>query len=428
MRDDPVPRLTRREAALALAAGVLLAAGLAWTGRTPAEGLGWRVAFVGLHVAGCAGLWAGLRRRAPTVRQLLVGAVIFRVCALPMAPALSDDGYRYLWDGRLTVETDVSPYEVRPSDPSLETWHDGVLYERMNSRDYYSVYPPASQVVFAVAAAVYEPLGWRASWTLLKILLVAAEFVGIVALLRLVGARGAALYAWSPLAVVEVAGQGHTEALVVAGLGLVLMGGARSLGSLGATVAGLAKLYPLALLPFTWRREGRSGLAVSLSATILLGALVWSPNALEHVSESVGLFFGTFDEYAAPYRILKAALFPLAGEAAGRLASLALAGLFAVLLLGTWLADDGTRQGLTRAVAVVVLGFVLTASTLHPWYWLPVLWMCPLLQRKNPSYWISSTASTSYLSYVFPPAALIATLVGWGGALLLALWPRGDRL
>ena len=49
-------------------------------------------------------------------------------------------------------------------------------------------------------------------------LLVAAELGGVLMLVRVVGAHAATLYAWSPLAVVEIAGQGHTEAVVVGAL------------------------------------------------------------------------------------------------------------------------------------------------------------------------------------------------------------------
>jgi len=412
---------------LAITAGALLVAGLAWTARPPEAGAVWRVAFVTLHVAGCAGLWALVRRTGPTVGQLVVGAVVFRLIALPMLPSLSDDGYRYLWDGVVRVEGGVSPYAFRPSDPRLAALDDGVLLERMNSPGYYSVYPPASQAVFAAAAPAHGAQGWRMSWWFLKLLLQIAEGIGIACLLRRLGPRATALYAWSPLAVIEIAGQGHTEALVVAGLGLVLVGGRLPLASLGATVAGLAKLYPFALLPFAWRRDGAAGVAVSAALIAGLTALFWTPGAIAHAGESLALFFGTLDEYAAPYRLLKAALYPLLAESAGRAASVALSLGFAAVLAGVWLGDDGTRRTLTGAVLAVVLGVALTSTTLHPWYWLPVLFILPLLESKTWIYWLGCASSTAYLGYVLPEAALAATAVGWGGGLLLFVRERPWR-
>ena len=96
----------------------------------------WRVAFVLVHLGGFAGLVAWLRTAQLDTRVLLTGAVLFRLIALPMLPGLSDDGYRYLWDGRAVVELGVSPYEYRPSDPAFSALHSGVEYDRMNSRDF----------------------------------------------------------------------------------------------------------------------------------------------------------------------------------------------------------------------------------------------------------------------------------------------------
>lgn len=412
-----------------LGAGGVLVLGLAVTARVPEAGVGWRVAFVTLHLAGCVGLFAYLRHATVSMRHLIGVAVVLRLLALPMLPSLSDDGYRYLWDGLIAHEDHVSPYAHRPSDPALAAWHSEPVFEAMNSPDYYSVYPPASQAVFRLAAMPYRALGWEASWWLLKLLLMLAEGVGIVALARRVGATRAAYYAWSPLAVVEIAGQGHTEALVIAGLGAALWAGTTRIpwASLGVTVAGLAKLYPLALLPMAWRREGWKGMVGTVGLGVLLTLPVWSPDAWSHVRESLGLFLGTLDAFAAPYRVLKALVYPLADDAAGRWASGILAVGFAGVASLAVLVDDGTRRGVLVSFALVVVGFTLTASTLHPWYWLPLLFAYPLLE-SHWIWWICSTASAGYLTYVLPEADVLILAVGWGGAAVLAWreWPRQE--
>ncbi len=391
--------------------------------------MAWRWAFVAIHLAGCGALVAYLQRRAVSRRHLFAVALGLRLLALPMLPALSDDGYRYLWDGLVVHAAGESPYALRPSDRALAPWRSEVVFERMNSPGYYSVYPPASQAVFWLSATLYGTWGWHASWWLLKGLLVAAELVGIAMLVRVVGPTRAAFYAWSPLAVVEIAGQGHTEALVVAGLGLVLGGvGGRQVSlrfpwaSVGVTIAGLTKLYPFAALPAVWRRDGWPGLVVSVLIGVGLSAWFWAPDALAHGAESLGLFFGTFDEYAAPYRVLKAVLYPLVGAGAARTASVALSGAALAAIIGAHLVDDGTRASLVRIVAVVVVGVTVTSTTLHPWYWLPALYLIPLLELRTIT-WIAFLSTVAYVGYVIPLAADLATAVGWGGALL---WLRSD--
>lgn len=415
----------------AVAVGVAASLALAWTARTPEAGAGWRMAFVGLHLGASAALviYVRSRRRGRGLpkRALWIGAVAFRLCMMPLLPVLSDDGYRYIWDGEVSVYTAESPYQFRPSDPALSDVRGQGLLVQMNSPDYYSVYPPASQAGFALAVWLAPGSDWRAAWWTWKALLVAAELAAIAVLLRLARPESVALYAWSPLAVVEVAGQGHTEGLVIAGLALVLAASGRRFPwrSISATLAGAVKLYPFALVPHAWRREGWRGVTATAALLAALTTPFWTPDAADHVRQSLGLFFGTFDEYAAPYRLLKAAVYPVAGASSGRLASLALGAVFAIAAGVSWLTDDGTRRALTGAVVVVVCAFALTTTTLHPWYWLPLLFVVPLLTSENEAWvlWLAAWGNASYLTYVIPSADLAVILIGWGGAGYLA-WKR----
>lgn len=414
-----------RRRAAPVAAGLAFVAVMVWTARPPGSGLWWRAAFVVVHCAGFASLVWYLQNARLRARDVLVGAVLFRLVALPMLPALSDDGYRYLWDGLVAHEAGRSPYDLRPSDPELASLHGTVLYERMNSPSYYSVYPPLSQALFWTATVGFDGAGWPLRWWLLKGLLVLFELVGIVALLRTVRPEQAALYAWSPLAVIEIAGQGHTEALVIAGIGLVLLAsrGKVPTVSLGVTIAGLAKLYPLALLPFAWRREGGRGVAAFALVAIAVSVPVWSPETVPHLLESLRLFFGTFDEFAAPYRLLKAVAYPVFEDSAGRVASGALVTGFAGALFFAFLSDDGTRRALRIALITTVVGFALTASTLHPWYWLPPLFAIPLLENKT-ILWLCALAPLAYLNYEIPVLSLPILAIGWGGAATLWIYER----
>lgn len=413
--------MTRALAGLVGAAVAVL--GLAALAMPPEAGVAWRVGYVALHAAAAFGVWWSLRGATLSSSWVLAGALALRLLVLPEPPTLSDDGYRYLWDGLITLEADASPYAARPSDPSLARWHAEPVYTAMNSPDYYSVYPPASQGVFALAATVYRIGGWLASWWLLKALLVAAEMVGIVALLRAMGPSRAAMYAWCPLSVLEIAGQGHTEGLVVGGLGLLLWTGrGRWAAPTGAVVAGLTKLYPVALLPAALRRGGWSGLAMASVATVALALPFWSPVALAHGAESVTLFLGTLDTFSLLYRALKAFLYPWLGDTSGAAASRALAVGWAIAVVGVWLHDDGTRRALLQSLAVVVIGSVLVTTTLHPWYLVPALYVAmtvrsPALRRAVM--WLAAVAPCSYLVLVAPWLDLPLLLVGWGGAALL---------
>ena len=408
---------------LVVAGGVAWSVGVLVTARPPAAGAGWRVAFVVVALAGALWTWWALRAWQPSFWSVIAVALLLRAVVFPLDPSLSDDGYRYVWDGMVQAQEGVSPYRFRPSDPALAHHHGDVAYRRMNSPDYFSVYPPLSQAAFAVAGAVYGA-GWRWSWWVLKGLIVAAEMAGVVFLIRVVGPRAAALYAWHPLSVVEVAGEGHTEGLLIGALGLLLWATARRPALAGAAVAlaGWVKLYPFALgaLVVRWGR-GRA-VAASLVVAALFVFPYASGEAASHVAESLGLYAGTFDFYSAPYLVLKHVLYHLVPDAGG---------VAAGLMTGTWVAwvaalvatDDGTVARSRWSVAALIVGFTLTSPTLHPWHLLGVLFVLPLLQNKKPLVWLGTVSLVSYLTYAWPPGHGLALWTGWGGAAVL--WGSG---
>jgi SAM-dependent methyltransferase len=408
-----------------IAVALAVAGALAATARAPEAGAAWRIVLVALMVGGSGLLVLALRRWSPPARLVLGVAVGLRLVVFPLGPSLSDDGYRYVWDGAVQAEG-VSPYRFRPSDDALAGLQGRAEYERMNSPDYFSVYPPLSQAVFALGGLV-RPAGWRASWWVIKAVVALAELGGVVCLVRLVGARGAALYAWHPLSVVEVAGQGHTEGLLVGVLGLFLLAVRQRPATAGAALASAvwAKLFPVALVPLVLRRP-LAALAFGAVA-VLLAAPYASVEAVGHVRQSLGLYLGTFDFYAAPYLALKSALFPAVGEAAGRIAAAGLAAAWAGVVAGLVLADDGTARSARRTVVGVVAAYALTASTLHPWHLLPLLFVAPLLRARRPAVWLASMGPLTYLGYVWPPAYGAAVAVGWGGGAALLLWAVRHR-
>ena len=75
------------------------------------------VAFYGLSLAGFA-LLATAATTLP-LRGALVAAVVLRIIFLPGMPSLSDDVYRYQWDGRVQ-QAGINPYRYAPDDPRLD--------------------------------------------------------------------------------------------------------------------------------------------------------------------------------------------------------------------------------------------------------------------------------------------------------------------
>src|SRR5215210_6161102 len=80
-------------------------------------------------------VWLTLRARPArsTLVIALVFAALFRLSILFAPPYLSDDIYRYIWDGRVQA-TGTNPYRYIPADESLARLRDEAIYTHINRR------------------------------------------------------------------------------------------------------------------------------------------------------------------------------------------------------------------------------------------------------------------------------------------------------
>ncbi len=88
-------------------------------------------------------------------RVLLLSGILFRFCLIFSIPALSDDFYRFVWDGRIQ-QLGINPFDFTPtqfikqhSDPLLHQ-----IFPYLNSPEYFSVYPKFCQTIFSIASGI----------------------------------------------------------------------------------------------------------------------------------------------------------------------------------------------------------------------------------------------------------------------------------
>ena len=108
--------------------------------------------------------------------------IALRVLLIFSIPNLSDDFYRFLWDGHLTV-AGIHPF-AHPPDYFIENqiFPKGItpeLFGKLNSPEYFTVYPPVCQAVFALAAWLGKE---RIGVLVIKVFLLACE-IGTIGLL-----------------------------------------------------------------------------------------------------------------------------------------------------------------------------------------------------------------------------------------------------
>lgn len=319
--------------------------------------------------------WAYLRALGGLVGNAGVGrgtlgwvlglGLAFRLTLLLAEPGLSDDVFRYAWDGRL-LNLGVNPYRYPPGAPELARLRDG-LFAGINHKAIGTPYGPVTVGVSALADRLsHSVLAMKTAFLAFD----AAVALLLVAMLRSVGlpAANVAVYAWSPLVVVEVAGSGHNDPLaillVLATLYLLILGRPwLAAPFMGLAVA--AKYLAVLFLPAVWRpllRRGRWVLAAGAAA------LAFAPFLGGLDAHLAGLW-----EVGSRWRFNDsgfAILYALTGHfgAAQALAG----GLFAAVavVVARW-------RGPVTARALALMGAaLLLTTTAHPWYF---LWMVPLL-------------------------------------------------
>lgn len=322
------------------------------------------------------------------LRLALAAGVVWRVALFAAPPLLSNDVNRSVWEGRIQLQGG-NPY-AWTDRPAAERWthlRDDV-WRGMNHQDYTAVYPPGWQLVArGVAAASDSVLAF-------KVFLAACELFALWPLATILRRRGLPrerllVLAWSPLALVEVAGGGHNEAL-----GLLLLAvswaaieSGRPLASVAAAALGAqVKLVP-ALIAFAWARRYRWWHVLLAAALVALPFLPYRGATEEGLTRSLI----ALSRY---WRFNETLFAPLAAglghETAVR------AGIVLVCVLAAalaWVRADAAASGLAVAAAVLLL-----APNVLPWY---ALWLLPfLVVRDEPAALLfTGTVALAYLVY-----------------------------
>lgn len=352
--------------------------------------------------------------RVYSLFQLILVAAIFRLVFLWSEPALTDDFYRFVWDGRI-IEAGYSPYAYTPEEVPVD-WSDHIdpdkeLIENMNSPEYYSVYPPLHQAVFYLAVKTSKDL--RTTLLMMRLVLILSDLLLVVLLYRIVSLWGrpdaTMLYAFNPLVIIEISGNLHFEALVALPLVLAVWWLHKKPGMFSGLFLGIAaaiKFTPFIYLP-TMLREKHWMRAVKLTTGSVLGFAFmgwWLLSAEEiiHMFHSVRLYFQSFEFNASVYY-----LFREVGQWIVGYNPVAITG-FLVPALGTaiilWVsffkrAED--EAGLFKKLVFVGFVYLLFATTVHPWYLIPLLALAVPTRLIFPWVW-SAVVLLSYNAYSTP--------------------------
>ncbi len=341
-----------------------------------------------------------LRRNSqPHLGTILMFALLFRAVMFLSPASLSDDVYRYQWEGYLQVHG-VNPYRFAPDAEELkplrnETW------THVNNKEASAIYPPAMQLLHAGIFLAFQSVwGFKLSFLLIEALLV-------MVVLRLLESLNLSqsnilLYAWNPLAIIEISGSGHHDACApTLLLASVLLYSAHKHRASVVVLAGsvLCKIYPMAVVPVFLKR-------------IPLKHFLWFPTTLVAgyvlYAGAGRRLFSSLMYYHDKWRFNGFIYHELFGVLKQE-ESVELVILFALLIVVT-ISLTQTRD-LLRQTYWITGAVLLCSPTLFPWY---LIWILPYLCFfQNPA-WLLLTGLVPLSYYV---------LINWW---TLRVWQQQD--
>ncbi|MBK6497896.1 MAG: hypothetical protein IPG00_06890 [Saprospiraceae bacterium] len=220
--------------------------------------------------------WIFVMRADLRINQILWMGILLRLGLIGSFPSLSDDIYRFFWDGTLIIQG-LSPYGILPSDvvslgiPNL----DQTLYNQLNSPSYYTIYPPINQLYFALGSIAKNI---SLANVIMKCLIILTEVIGYIFIIKILKQNGlkpilSSLYFLNPLVIIEGSGNLHFEVVMIPFLCISIyyvFNNKLIYGALWMAISIGVKLLPLMILPYFWFNMGKKDRNVFFELNIVL--------------------------------------------------------------------------------------------------------------------------------------------------------------
>ena len=372
-----------------------------------------------------------IQREKLNFRFLLGLGIGFRLLFIASEPFLSQDFYRFIWDG-LLVWSGYSPYQFSPNElmalegfelPMAEQLHTGM---GELSAKHFSNYPPLNQLFFALAVA----LGGKTYWGTLvamRVFIIAADVGTLYFGRKLLRALNIAPYQafWyflNPLVIVELSGNLHFEGIMIFFfcLGLYFVQQQKWIrGSLSIAASISLKLVPLLFMPLWLRHFKPKRLLLFyafIGAFVLLTLLpLYSAEFLEHYQATIGLWFGNFEFNAGLYNLIEYVVSRTTDIPSWKFIKIygqwvPLVTIAVAFALGL-LRKNEDLSVLIRSCLYLLSIYFFISTTVHPWYVCFLVFLGSFTNYRFPLGW-SALVILSYSAYAQPDFKESSFLLG----------------
>ncbi len=372
---------------------------------------------IGLYTALFAFFILLFYRYSGNSKHLPVVALLLRIIFILALPNLSQDYYRFIWDGRM-IWSGLNPYLFTPESFLLsgDLPFDGAreLIDGMGglSASNHSNYPPLNQLCFLIATGLSQGsiLG---SVVLMRLIIIGADIGTFFFGKKLLGAVNLPedriwLLLLNPFIIIELTGNLHFEGVMVFFLvySLYLLHKGRLYWSAIAFACSVSvKLIPLMFLPlFIQRLKFKSFKYYGTAAMFLIISFLpfLSANFLDHFLGTIGLWFQKFEFNASLYYLAREIGYGFRGyneiEIIGSYIPYV---VIVVILLLTFFRDNRSTIKLIAGMVLALSIYFFTSTTVHPWYIATLLALSIFTRFRFPLAW-SFLIMLSYWAYSQP--------------------------
>ena len=370
------------------------------------------------------------------ISHLLIIGVLFRLVLLVLTPNLSQDFYRFVWDGR-TLFNGSNPYLTTPKnliEQGIFPVHQAKeLFEGMGmlNASHYTNYPPISQLCYIIAA-LFSSKSLLGSIVVLRLQIILADigiyYFGKKILEHLnLPVKSIFLYFLNPFIILELTGNLHFEAVMAFFLMwsvyLLLV---KKQWVFAAIIFGLSisvKLITLLFLPVFFvfflekkfsvlqflKKENRGQVlkyiifcVIVLLTTIGTFLPFVSKALIANFGASIGLWFQNFEFNASIYYIIRWIGFQVVGwniiGTVGKILPLVVVLIIAIISLAR---RNYNKQILLTSMLFSICSYLMLSTTIHPWYLTIPLALSVLTKYRFVWVW-TFTIFFSYTAYRYP--------------------------
>ncbi|MFW9903557.1 MAG: glycosyltransferase family 87 protein [Candidatus Thorarchaeota archaeon] len=324
-----------------------------------------------------------------TLLIIIVFALIFQVVILFTNVSLSDDIYRFYYEGKGLVNG-INPY-VTPVQEFPDNLKDQ-YFEEVNNPYVTSPYPPLAIFIFAVLYLISPtPIIYRICFSL-------SFLVSVLGCYKIIDPETKwklIIYAWNPLLHIETANGSHFDVIVALMIIIMLLClKAERLATAGffLVLGFLLKYYPILLVFAFWKQYEKRGLVI-----IFIGVLSYVLLVLVNPFLIQGLIIYLEDWY------FNASIFWLVYALLNYfLLSKIIVGI-TILIILTIIAFKSQIDYISsyRSAVIIIGSLLLLQPVFHPWY---IFWLFPFLiidNKMNLSWiFLSGTLVLSYHVYI----------------------------